>query len=625
MKIKLSVVIITFNEEVNLARCLNSVQGIADEIIVVDSFSTDKTQQIAEEFGCKFFQHEFVGHIQQKNYALDLASHDYVLSLDADEELSQELKDSIKAVKENCLYHGYYFNRLSSYIDEFVPHGSWYPDQKLRLFNKEFGRWGGNNPHDEVILLSKKKKFLKGNLNHYTYYSITQHVEKMNYFSDIAAKVAFEDGKSFKLSDLLVKPFWRFFRDYFVKHGFLGGYRGLTISVLSSTETYLKIIKLWELQRTLKRRVASSYKGRVVHICAEKGWRGGEQQLAYLIEELRDHGYYNSVICKKNSAFEKYCLFNDIPYHVLPLINSIDLYSAWRLRKLCKREQADLMHMHSSKAHSIGAFSAILGNSTKMIVTRRVIFDIKKSAFSLWKYKLKAIKKVITISHAIHSHLLSYGLPKEKLRNIYSGISLNINADKEGVSLREEFDIPDSYMIVGNVSALTEEKDIYTFLKVAESVLQKKQQVKFIIFGNGILEDKLKQFSQELGIAENVIFGGFRKNVRSLISQFDVFLFTSIKEGLGTSVLDAMVAGTPVVITNAGGLKETITHEQDGYIVEVGDVENLAKWTIKLLTDDTLRAEIRHLAQESVKKFDIKKTGMETIVLYDEIINNERN
>jgi glycosyltransferase involved in cell wall biosynthesis len=283
------------------------------------------------------------------------------------------------------------------------------------------------------------------------------------------------------------------------------------------------------------------------------------------------------------------------------------------------------MHLHSSKAHSIGAISVLVGNSTDLVVTRRVMFDIKKSAFSLWKYRLKAVKKVIAISQAIHSHLLSYGLPKDKLRKIYSGISLSINSSEDQVSIREEFNIPASQKIVGNVSALTQEKDLFTFLKVANSVLQKQQNVKFIIFGNGHLEDKLKLRSQELGIAEHIIFAGFRKNVRSVISEFDIFLFTSKTEGLGTSVLDAMVAGTPVVTTDAGGLKEIVTQGHDGYIAGVGDVESLAKWTIKLLNNDSLREKIGHLAKQSVKKFDIKKMGNETILLYDEIMKNERS
>lgn len=252
MKINLSAVIITFNEEHNIRRCLDSLKDIADEILVVDSFSTDRTRDICDEFNCKFIQNPFEGHIQQKNFAVDQAKNDFVLSLDADEELSEKLKSSIKEVKNDWQFDAYYFNRLSSYCGKFFPHGSWYPDQKIRLFDRRVAKWGGINPHDKVVLKSTKKKFLKGDLHHYTYHTISEHGKQINYFSNIAAREAYAGGKRFSLLKLIFKPTWRFFRDYILKHGFLGGYRGLTICFLTAVETYMKIIKLWEIENSKK-------------------------------------------------------------------------------------------------------------------------------------------------------------------------------------------------------------------------------------------------------------------------------------------------------------------------------------------------------------------------------------
>ncbi len=249
MKINLSAVIITFNEEHNIQRCLESLTKVADEIVVVDSLSTDKTKEICTAYNCRFIEHSFEGHIQQKNFALKQAKNDYVLSLDADEELSPELINSILVLKDNWNYHAYYFNRLSSYCGKFFPHGSWYPDRKVRLFDKKVAKWGGVNPHDKVILSEDSKAYIKGDLYHYTYNSISEHISQINYFSGIAAQESFKRGKRFSLFKLITKPLWRFFRDYILKHGFLGGYRGLTICLLTSVETYLKIIKLWELEK----------------------------------------------------------------------------------------------------------------------------------------------------------------------------------------------------------------------------------------------------------------------------------------------------------------------------------------------------------------------------------------
>ena len=252
MKIKISAVVITFNEERNISRCLSSLQKVADELVVVDSFSTDKTKDICREYGCKFIENPFEGHIQQKNFALEQASYDYILSLDADEELSNELVKSISEAKNNWQSDGYFFNRLSSYCGKFFPYGSWYPDRKIRLFDRRLAKWGGTNPHDKIILSSDRKIFLKGDLFHYTYGSISEHIKQINYFSEVAAKAAFDQGKRFSLLKLMTKPNWRFFRDYFLKRGFMGGYRGLTICFLTAVETYLKIIKLWEIEKNAK-------------------------------------------------------------------------------------------------------------------------------------------------------------------------------------------------------------------------------------------------------------------------------------------------------------------------------------------------------------------------------------
>ena len=140
---QLSVVIITFNEERNISRCLDSVKDIADDVVVVDSFSVDKTEQICKEKGARFISHTFDGHIQQKNWAITQAKFPHILSLDADEALSDELKKSILEVKKNWKHDGYSMNRLTNYCGQWIYHCGWYPDRKLRLFNSKKGNWGG--------------------------------------------------------------------------------------------------------------------------------------------------------------------------------------------------------------------------------------------------------------------------------------------------------------------------------------------------------------------------------------------------------------------------------------------------------------------------------------------------
>ena len=185
--IKISVTIITYNEEKNIARCLQSVKGLADDIVVVDSHSDDLTTQIAENLGARTIKRPFTGHIEQKNFAIDQAQCEWVLSLDADEVLSPKLKDEIvkiKSVGPKPGFYGFFFNRLTNYAGLWVKHCGWYPDKKLRLFHKGHARWTGMNPHDIIEMKPLSKTgFLNGDLLHYSYESISDHVNQTNKFT----------------------------------------------------------------------------------------------------------------------------------------------------------------------------------------------------------------------------------------------------------------------------------------------------------------------------------------------------------------------------------------------------------------------------------------------------------
>ena len=250
IKDKLSVTIITLNEEKNIGRCIDSLEGVADEIVVVDSFSTDQTEQICREKNVKFIQHPFEGHIQQKNFALQQASYDYVLSLDADETLSDSLKKSILAVKVNLEKDAYNFNRFTNYCGQWIKHCGWYPDRKLRLWNRHKGKWGGTNPHDKVIMNKPySSQHLKGDLLHYSIYDVNQHIRQIHFFSDITAKDAYRKGKKGSLVSTVFSPPLRFIRLYFLKLGFLDGYYGFVICVISAYAKFLHCIKLREISR----------------------------------------------------------------------------------------------------------------------------------------------------------------------------------------------------------------------------------------------------------------------------------------------------------------------------------------------------------------------------------------
>lgn len=247
----LSAVIITYNEERNIARCIESLLPVADEIVVVDSYSTDKTEQICKSYNkVRFMQHPFEGHIQQKNYAMKQAANELVLSLDADEALTPELTQSIRQALENPLADGYKFNRLTYYCGHWVRHCGWYPDTKLRMARKSNAEWRGENPHDRLELIHESNiAKLKGDLLHYSYYTAEQHYRQIEYFGTIASQHAFRSGKRTNKLMILVKSGFQFIKTFVLKLGFLDGKTGWLIARRSAFATFVKYSKLLELQR----------------------------------------------------------------------------------------------------------------------------------------------------------------------------------------------------------------------------------------------------------------------------------------------------------------------------------------------------------------------------------------
>lgn len=243
----LSVVIITFNEERNIARCIGSVKEVADEVLVVDSHSTDRTEEICLSLGARFVKNDWAGYSAQKNFANALAKHDLILSIDADEALSDDLRKSILKVKEKQDHDGYTMNRLTNYCGAWIRHGSWYPDRKLRLFDRRKGSWQG--AIHESIRLEGSTGFLKGDLLHYSYYSVSDHVRQANHFTDLTAREAFERGKNAGTLKLLFSPCIKFLRDYIFLRGFLDGYPGFLVCRISAWATFLKYAKLRQLHK----------------------------------------------------------------------------------------------------------------------------------------------------------------------------------------------------------------------------------------------------------------------------------------------------------------------------------------------------------------------------------------
>ncbi|HSZ26190.1 MAG TPA: glycosyltransferase family 2 protein [Cytophagaceae bacterium] len=256
--IKISVVIITFNEERNIKRCLDSVKEIADEIIVLDSFSTDNTEKICQEYQVQFFKQTWLGYSKQKNVANSLAQYDYILSMDADECLSDELLSSIKKIKNNPEYDVYIVKRLTNYCGQWIRHGGWYPDRKIRIWKRDAAKWQGEI-HETLKLESGLSCCtLEGDLYHYSYYKIEDHVKKANLFTNIMALEAIKNGRISTMVDIFFSPGYKFFKIYFLKLGFLDGFAGFLIASISAQTAFYKHIKIREMNRKSKKNVKES-------------------------------------------------------------------------------------------------------------------------------------------------------------------------------------------------------------------------------------------------------------------------------------------------------------------------------------------------------------------------------
>ncbi|MBI4639932.1 MAG: glycosyltransferase family 2 protein [Candidatus Tectomicrobia bacterium] len=244
---KISATIITYNEELNIRDALESVAW-ADEIVVVDSHSQDITLEICKEYTDRIIQHDWSGHIRQKNFAIDQASFPWILSIDADERISPELKEEIEQLRKiGMSMDGYFIPRKAFYLGRWIRHSGWYPDYKVRLFRKEKGRWSGTNPHDSVKL-EGEAGYLKGVIEHYSYRDLAHNLDVINRYSTIGAEELHKLGKRTRWHHLVLNPPLTFLKKYLLKQGYRDGIPGFFIAALTAYSAFCKYAKLWEMR-----------------------------------------------------------------------------------------------------------------------------------------------------------------------------------------------------------------------------------------------------------------------------------------------------------------------------------------------------------------------------------------
>jgi glycosyltransferase involved in cell wall biosynthesis len=246
---KLSACIITLNEEDRIRECIESLD-FCDDVLVVDSHSSDHTRDIATECGARVIERDWPGHVAQKEFAVRHAENDWVLCLDADERISGPLREEILSLRDAGFpgRAGWRMPRRSFYMGRWVMHGTWTPDYNLRLFDRRRGRWGGYNPHDRVVLEGPMGT-LRGRILHYPYRSLAEHLATMDKYTTIMAKGLAERGKKGRIVNVVVNPWVRFIKYYVLKGGFIDGWHGLVMAYLAAQYVRMKYIKLLVMQR----------------------------------------------------------------------------------------------------------------------------------------------------------------------------------------------------------------------------------------------------------------------------------------------------------------------------------------------------------------------------------------
>ncbi len=361
---------------------------------------------------------------------------------------------------------------------------------------------------------------------------------------------------------------------------------------------------------------------RIVHVSTPLSWRGGEQQLAYLTTELAKKNILQAVICPSGTKLEEYCISSNLKV--------FSVKNRWqfpgKIFDICTEYDMDLIHAHDSHAHTAAVFSGtIFRNKVPVVVSRRVDFPVKKGILSQLKYNYKRVYKIICVSETIMKITEPAIKDKSKIEIVYSGVDLSkfekrLNQGK----LRKEFSIHQAKYLIGNVAAIAPHKDYITFVDTAELLIKQKFPAIFFIIGDGPEKNIIENYIKQKDLEEHIILTGFRNDIPDILPELDVFLFTSKTEGLGTSVIDAMASGVPVVATKAGGVVELIEHEKNGLLAEVGSYKQLAKQVLRIINNEKLKSLLKSNGIEKAKSFSKERMAEQTLEIYSQILDGNQ-
>lgn len=360
----------------------------------------------------------------------------------------------------------------------------------------------------------------------------------------------------------------------------------------------------------------------ICHISTPLSWRGGEQQAAYLIEELEALNVPQSMFCAAGGEFGKRMKSAGRTVETASKGFSTNPVFAWKLAKYARKQGAQVIHCHDSHALTFGYLATVLfGNRIPLVASRRVDFPIGKSPFSLNKYNHAIVGRILCVSDAIRDIVRPALKRPEVAQTVYSGVDLSrFHPGQHSGTLRKEFGIGDDVPLIGTVAALADHKDFPTWLDTVQQLIANGCNAHFVIIGDGPMKAAVESGIASRNLGKHVTMAGFRTDVPDLLPELDMMLFTSKTEGLGTSLIDALASGTPIVATRAGGIPEVIEAGKSGLLAPVGDVEALAAAACSLMENAAQRKEFSANGIERATLFSQQETAQNTLAVYHDLL-----
>jgi glycosyltransferase involved in cell wall biosynthesis len=360
----------------------------------------------------------------------------------------------------------------------------------------------------------------------------------------------------------------------------------------------------------------------VVHVSTPRTWRGGEQQVLYLVSELSRMGIPQLLVCTRGSRMERVARERGLPHAAFPRLGTVDPFFARALARACARSGANLVHAHDGDAHTAALLArALFRARLPLLVHRRVDFPLRRRRFTRWKWNHPAVRRIVCVSAAIAEILRPDLDAPERLRVVHSGVDpARFPPGPPEGRLRREYAVPAGVRIVGNVAALAGHKDYPTFVETAARVLARGVEARFFAVGEGAERAAIEAHRRRLGLDGKVILTGFRPDAARILPELEVLLFPSSTEGLGTTVLDAFLCRVPVVATRAGGIPELVRDGESGLLAEVGDADGLAERVVRVLSDPALRARLVEGGLRRAAEFGTARTAEQILEIYREVL-----